>query len=107
VASSKTSNRRPSHGEFLDGAFVVAQRFRCAYRGYESDAKAIAALRRKFPKVAFIGILTLESTEKSPQGHVYPTRSRQIVLNGQVELVRKFYVDFEAPLPDELFQPLK
>jgi hypothetical protein len=44
------SNSRPSRSEFLEGAFVVAQRFRCEYRGYESDEKAIAALRRKFPR---------------------------------------------------------
>ena len=47
----KTSNSRPSRGEFLEGAFVVAQRFRCGYHGYESGEKAIAALRRKFPKL--------------------------------------------------------
>jgi hypothetical protein len=50
VSRSKTSNSRQSRGEFLEGAFVVAQRYRCGYRGYESDEKAIAALRRKFPK---------------------------------------------------------
>ena len=62
---------------------------------------------KNLKKVAFIGTLILEATEKSPQGHVYPTRSRQILHNGQVEMVRKFYMDFEAQLPDELFQPLK
>jgi hypothetical protein len=44
---------------------------------------------------------------KSPKGHRYPTRTRQTTDDGRYEVVRTFSLDFEAPVPDELFQPLK
>ena len=40
---------RPTRGKFLDHAFVVALRFKCGYRGYETERKAMAALRRRAP----------------------------------------------------------
>ncbi len=58
-------------------------------------------------KVAWIDTHILESLAKSPKGHAYPTRARQITHSGQHEVVRTIFVDFDAPLPDELFQPLK
>lgn len=39
-----------SRGEFVDYAFTVAVRRYWNYRGYESDMKAMAALRRRFPR---------------------------------------------------------
>jgi hypothetical protein len=56
-------------------------------------------------KVAFIDTQTVETAAKSPKGHSYPTRTRQLA--GVHEMVRKFYVDFEAEVADELFEPLK
>jgi hypothetical protein len=58
-------------------------------------------------KVAWIDTHILEALAKSPKSFAYPIRTRQITHNGQHEVVRTFFVDFEAPLPDELFQPLK
>ncbi len=58
-------------------------------------------------KVAWIDTHILEALAKSPKGYAYPTRARQITHNGQHEVVRTFFVDFNAQLPDELFQPLK
>lgn len=58
-------------------------------------------------KVAWIDTHILEALAKSPKGHAYPTRARQITHNGRHEVVRTFFVDFDAQLPDGLFQPLK
>jgi hypothetical protein len=58
-------------------------------------------------KVAWIDTHILEAVAKSPKGYAYPTRARQITHNGQHEVVRTFFVDFDAQLPDELFRPLK
>jgi hypothetical protein len=58
-------------------------------------------------KVAWIDTHILEALARSPKGYAYPTRARQITHNGQHEVVRTFFVDFDAQLPDELFQPLK
>jgi hypothetical protein len=58
-------------------------------------------------KVAWIDTHILEALAKSPKGYAYPTRARQVTHDDQREVVRTFFVDFDAPLPDELFQPLK
>jgi hypothetical protein len=58
-------------------------------------------------KIAFIDTHVLESVAKSPKGHAYPTRSRQVAYNGKRESVMTFTVDFDAQIPDELFRPLK
>ena len=47
---AKRNHASASRGEFLNYAFTVAVRRYWTYRGYESDAKALAALRRRFPK---------------------------------------------------------
>ena len=57
-------------------------------------------------KVAFIATRLLEETAKSPKGYAYPTRTRQISHNGTHEVVWRFFLDFTARIPDELFQPL-
>jgi hypothetical protein len=58
-------------------------------------------------KVAFIDTHIIESVARSPKGHAYPTRTRLISHNGQHEVALRFSMDFEAPIPDELFRPLK
>jgi hypothetical protein len=58
-------------------------------------------------KFAFIASYILEAVGKSPEGFSYPTRSRQVTHNGQHEVVRKFFIDFQAQVPEELFEPLK
>ncbi|MBI3866172.1 MAG: hypothetical protein HY290_30195, partial [Planctomycetia bacterium] len=63
--------------------------------------------RNDITKVAYIDSHVVEAREKSPQGRWYPLQVRHIAHNGQHELVRKFFVDFEAKLADELFQPLE
>lgn len=75
------------------------------YLSMKSEIRVSDASDQK--KVAFIDQHTVETTAKSPKGHSYPTRTRQIHYNGQHEMVRKFYVDFEAEVADELFEPLK
>jgi hypothetical protein len=58
-------------------------------------------------KVAFIATRLLEASATSPKGHRYPTRTRELTHNGQHEVARRFSLDFEAQIPDELFRPLK
>jgi hypothetical protein len=58
-------------------------------------------------KVAYITTQVLEAVDTSPKGHRYPTRTRQSTSDGKHEVIRTFSVDFGAPVPDELFQPVK
>jgi hypothetical protein len=58
-------------------------------------------------KVAWIDTHILEALAKSPKGRAYPARARQITDNGQHEVVRTYFVDFEAEFLDQLFEPLK
>lgn len=58
-------------------------------------------------KVAFIDTHVLEAVARSPKGHWYPTRSRQVAHHGKHEQVRSYSVDFAAQIPDDLFRPLK
>jgi hypothetical protein len=62
---------------------------------------------RDVTKVAWIDTHILEALRTSPQGHTYATRTRQITNDGQHEVARTFFVDFETELPDALFEPLK
>jgi hypothetical protein len=59
------------------------------------------------PKIAYIDTKVIESLARSPGGHWYPTRVVRKTSNFKGEQVWKYYLDFEAPLPDEMFQPLK
>jgi hypothetical protein len=57
--------------------------------------------------ISYIEASILETLARSPQGHWYPTRVRRKTSNFAVEQITHFYLDFEAKLPDELFEPLK
>jgi hypothetical protein len=59
------------------------------------------------PKIAYIDTYVLETLARSPRGYWYPTRVRRKTSNFAVEQVTHFYLDFEAKIPDELFEPLK
>ena len=43
------SRRRITRARFLDDAFLTALRFNAGYRGYQTEAKALIALRRRAP----------------------------------------------------------
>jgi hypothetical protein len=60
---------------------------------------------RDISKVAWIGIQTLDGVVKSPAGYPYPTSSHNI--QGESEIIRRFFLDFEARISDDLFEPLK
>jgi hypothetical protein len=49
----------------------------------------------------------LEALDRSPKGQAYPTRTRQTDDDGKHDVVRTFFVDFQAPVAEELFLPLK
>ena len=59
------------------------------------------------PKIAFIDTKVIESLARSPGGLWYPTRVVRKTSNFKGEQVWKYHLDFGAPLPDEMFQPLK
>jgi hypothetical protein len=50
---------------------------------------------------------TVESVAKSPHGYWYPTRVRRKTSNFAIEQITAFHLDFDAEIPDELFEPLK
>jgi hypothetical protein len=58
-------------------------------------------------KVAYIDTHIIEALARSPKGFWYPKVVRHVAQGGPYEMLRRFSVNFEAPLPDELFQPLK
>lgn len=59
------------------------------------------------PKLLYIQTYILEELARSPQGYWYPTRVRRKTTGFESEPVTNFYLDFEAKIPDKLFQPLK
>ena len=59
------------------------------------------------PKIAFVDTMLMEDLARSPSGFWYPTQVRRKTSNFNSEQVWKYLLDFEAPIPDELFLPLK
>lgn len=58
-------------------------------------------------KVAWVAKRVVESVAKSPKGHWYPTKTRWTGYKGEHEIVRSLFVDFDAKVPDALFEPMK
>lgn len=75
---------------------------RTEIRVHEAGAK-----RGEAPKFAWLDTHVVEGVAKSPKGHSYPTQTRHTAHKGAHEIVRKHFVDFEAQVPAELFEPLK
>jgi hypothetical protein len=75
-----------------------------------SDLVRRTEIRVSVPKdltrVAFIDTHVAESAAQSPTGRWYPSRTRHSAHNGEHEIVRRFFIDFEAMVPDALFEPL-
>jgi hypothetical protein len=77
-------------------------------RPYDASGKATAPWR-----ITHISVQTLVEFARSPSGFWYPTRVlRQTPINDYNKVkygdtVTRFVLDFEAKIPDELFQPLK
>ena len=59
------------------------------------------------PKLAFIDTMLMENLARSPSGFWYPTQVRRKTSNLDSEQVWKYFLDFETPIPDDLFLPLK
>jgi hypothetical protein len=59
------------------------------------------------PKLAYVETKVIESLARSPGGHWYPTRVLRKTSNFKGEQVWRYLLDFDAPLPDEMFRPLK
>jgi len=58
-------------------------------------------------KVAYVESMVMEGLVRSPSGYWYPTRVRRKTSNFNTEQVRKYHLNFEVPMPDEMFRPLK
>ncbi len=58
------------------------------------------------PKLAYIDTEIFEALARSPSGHWYPTRVVRTTSNFPGKQVRKYFLEFHAPIPDELFRPL-
>ena len=59
------------------------------------------------PKLAYVETKVIESLARSPGGHWFPTRVLRKTSNFQGEQVWRYLLDFDAALPDQMFQPLK
>jgi hypothetical protein len=58
------------------------------------------------PKLAYIDTEIVEALARSPSGRWYPTRVLRTTSNFPGKQVRKYFLDFDAPIPDDLFRPL-
>jgi hypothetical protein len=77
------------------------------YMALRAETSVFESTTTNPPKIAYIDTKVIESTARSPGGHLYPTRVVRTTSNFKGEQVWRYLLDFEAPLPDELFQPLK
>lgn len=58
-------------------------------------------------KTAHVVTNVLTDLARSPSGFWYPTRVLRKTSDGKVDQVTRFLLDFDGPIPDELFQPIK
>jgi hypothetical protein len=58
-------------------------------------------------KLAFVDAMVMEGLARSPKGSWYPTLVRRKTSGSNAEQVWKYHLDFDVPMPDELFRPLK
>jgi hypothetical protein len=58
-------------------------------------------------KLAYVDSRVMEGLAQSPSGAWYPTLVRRKTTKFHTEQVWKFHLDFEVPIPDELFRPLE
>jgi hypothetical protein len=58
-------------------------------------------------KTAHVVTTVLTDLARSPSGFWYPTRVLSKSSDGKVDQVTRFLLDFDAPIPDELFQPIQ
>ncbi len=58
-------------------------------------------------KIAYIDTMVMENLTRSPSGFWYPTLVRRKTSTLNSEQVWKYFLDFETPIPDDLFVPLR
>jgi hypothetical protein len=62
-------------------------------------------------KIAFFHVQEIEASQTSPQGIAYPTKVREFTVDEKdqrtSEKLYSYYVDFDAEIPDNLFEPPK
>jgi hypothetical protein len=86
------------------------------YQVWVSPSKGYMALRSESSvfegsaigsKFAYTDTMIMEGLARSPSGFWYPTRVRRQTSDPKTEQVWTYLLDFEAQMPDEMFQPLK
>jgi hypothetical protein len=58
-------------------------------------------------KLAYVETTVMEGLAQAPSGAWYPTRVRRKTTTFPNEQVWTFHLDFDVPIPDELFRPLE
>lgn len=82
------------------------------YKYWIDPGKSYVAMRWQMGEGANEDIFIIEELAQSPSGHWYPTvvRRKNAIQDAdgkRRDMIYRFYVDFNAPLPDTLFQPPK
>ncbi len=81
------------------------------YKLWLDPARGYVALRSETggfePKIEFIDTMLMENLARSPSGFWYPTRVRRKTSDSDAEQVWKYFLDFETPIADDLFLPLR
>ena len=82
------------------------------YLALRSEIGGFAAMRRqaniRMPAKRAPGeTRILTDLARSPNGFWYPTRVLRKTSDSKVDQVTRFLMDFDAPIPDDLFQPKK
>ena len=76
-------------------------------QGYISLRTESLVLESQNPaKVAFVDTMTMEDLRQSPSGFWYPAQVRRKTSNFETVQVWKYHLEFDVPMPDELFNPL-
>ena len=65
------------------------------------------AMRGSPTQLAYVETRILTDLARSPSGFWYPTRVLRETSNSKADQAIRFLLDFEGPIPDELFQPVR
>jgi hypothetical protein len=77
------------------------------YLALRAESSVFESLTTKPPKIAFVDTSVIESIARSPLGHWYPTRVLRKTSDSKSEQIKRYLLEFDVPIPDDLFRPLK
>jgi hypothetical protein len=104
-----TRSTDPAHSDFWKLWINPAQ----GYISLRTESRVFES--QNPPKIAYVDTMTMEDLRQSPSGFWYPGKVRRISSNFKVqqpanfnpEQIWKYHLEFDVPMPDELFQALK